>query len=147
MTVIACRDGIMAADSAVWQGNIIAGHTRKILRLKDGRLVGCAGLRPTIQACKAWLDGDGEKPPAEEVDAFGAIILGADGIFRVSYKFQIYESAGAFACEGAHGDFMYGAMLAGASAEEAVRLAIKHGDNAGGEVQVEHLTPLKRVAA
>jgi hypothetical protein len=139
MTVIACRDGVMAADTAVWCGNIIVGHRQKVMRLVDGRLVACTGSSPVIAACKAWLDGKSEKPAPEAEDAFGGLILSQSGIQRISYKFHLYENAGEFACEGAHGEFMFGAMLMGASAAEAVRLAIEHGDNAGGDVQIEKL--------
>lgn len=140
MTVIACRAGVMAADTAVWQGSLMVGHTRKIHRLRNGSLFGGSGYRPVIQACLAWLNNEGERPEPVEDGEFGALILGLDGLLRVDCRFRQYDSSvGDFAAEGAHTEFMVGAMMAGASAELAVQLAIHVGDNAGGEVQVERL--------
>ena len=139
MTVIVCRDGVMAADSAVWQGSIIAGHTEKIHRLRDGRLFGGAGQRPSLLACRQWLNGEAEKPADEEVGMFGAILLGPGALHKIDHCFRIYDAAATWAVEGAHSEFLLGALMAGASAEEAVRLAIIVGDSAGGDVQVERL--------
>lgn len=140
MTVIAIRDGIMAADTAVWCGDVIAGFADKIVRLKDGRLFAGAGDRPNILECAKWLDGEIERPAAVGECEFGALILAADGIFRIDYKFRIHPTAPAeFAVEGAHDEFMLGALHAGATAGQAVRLAIAHARRAGGDVQVEEL--------
>lgn len=139
MTVIACRDGVMAADTAVWCGDVLAGHTRKIIRLPDGRLFAPAGDRPVIDACCDWLNGGMVRPgPVQECE-FGALLLAPDGIWRVDYRFNLYRSVGDFAVEGAHDEFLMGALAAGASAAEAVRLAIMYGRRAGGDVQTETL--------
>jgi len=140
VTVIAVRGGIMAADTALWQGGIIAGHAQKIVRLSNNQLVACSGERPAALACIQWLSQNGTKPDPIEDGRFGGLILGASGIQRISPRFEIYESGDEeFAAEGAHIEFLLGAMHAGATAEEAVRLAIQCGDSAGGDVQVEHL--------
>jgi hypothetical protein len=139
MTVIAVRDGIMAADTAVWCGDVLAGHSRKIVRLADGRLFAAAGDRPQIQKCVYWLNGEAERPAAVDECEFGALILAVDGIWRIDYRFDIYGSVGDFAVEGAHDEFLMGTMAAGASAKEAVQLAIKYARRAGDDVQAESL--------
>lgn len=139
MTVIVVRDGVMAADTASWCGQIIVAHRNKIRRLHDGRLFAGTGERASADACFDWLDGRAEKPPPEERDAFAALILGPGGIERVDYKFRTHADNQEFAFAGAHGELLFGALAAGASAEEAVRIAIRYGDSAGGEVQVERL--------
>lgn len=136
MTVIVVRGGIMAADTAVWQGNIISGHTKKIYRLSDGRLFGGTGALAVVKACVAWLEG-GEKPSDEKEDDFGGLILAHDGASRMDHKFRTYRSEGEFQAIGAHVEFLIGALLMGASAAQAVNLAIQRGDSAGGDVQVE----------
>ena len=140
MTVIAIKGGIMAADSAVWQGNIIVAHTRKIQRLKDVRLFGGTGESAVVRACALWLDGLADKPEAQKDGEFHGLFLGPDGIERIDYRFTVFSSSNQeWAVTGAHEEFMAGALLMGASAEHAVKLAIERGDSAGGEVQVERL--------
>lgn len=144
MTVIACRDGSMAADSGVSQDGLCFGFTKKIVRLSDGSLVAAAGPRPAIQRFHRWMEGfasASNRPEPLGENEFGALWLKADGsIHRISYKFEIYSDPCAFAAEGMAVNFMMGAMAHGASAEEAVRLAVAHCDGAGGEVQVERVS-------
>jgi len=139
MTVIVCRDGVMAADTAVWMGDILAGHTRKITRLSDGRLFAAAGVRSQIEGCLFWLNDGGNAPEAVGECEFGALVLAPDGIWRIGHRFELYRNVGDFAVEGAHDEFLMGALAAGASAEKAVRLAIIYGRRAGGDVQTERL--------
>lgn len=139
MTVIACKDGVMAADTGIWQGLLVCGYASKIVRLPDGGLFAACGAHAAAVLCAEWLAGEREKPEPEEEGSFGALMLSPNGIWHVDYKLRIYKSPSAIAAEGSHTEFLLGAMYAGASAEEAVRLAIKHGDCAAGEVQVEYL--------
>ena len=142
MTVIAYRDGVMAADRMVWQGDLrIANGATKINRLPDGSLVGCCGSRPVIAEVMAWLNG-GEKPARELKDGdFGALIVRPCGrVERLEDEMLIYPACPAdFYTMGSHGELLFGAMAAGASAPEAVRIAIRFGQYAGGDVQVERL--------
>jgi hypothetical protein len=141
MTVIACRDNIIAADTATWDGDIKIGLVQKIVRLPDGSLLAACGKASLIWGYIEWLKDDGvEKPTdgASEED-FGALNLRCDGVFSIDHHYQAMRVDADFYALGAHGEFLYGAMAAGASAEEAVRLALKYCGFAGGEVQVERL--------
>lgn len=138
MTVIACRDGVMAADTAVWQGEVMVGRLNKIIRLDDRSLLAMAGDSSLAQVCRDWLNGDHRPSPVGEFD-FGALWLRSTGLFRIDHRFLAYADPGDYAAEGAHDEFVLGAMAAGASAEEAVHLATKYCRRAGGEVQVERL--------
>mgnify|MGYP001595236702 CR=1 FL=1 len=147
MTVIAVKDGIMAADTASWHSNVDRGaRVSKIVHLPDGSLFGAAGWLPVIEQAREWLaDGaDPEKRPAKaEADDLSGCLMRPDGsLWSVSFRFDIYPEPAGIDAQGAHNEFLYGAMLAGASAEEAVRLAIRHCTHAGGEVQVERLDGL-----
>lgn len=141
MTVIACRAGIMAADTATWDGDIKIGHVLKIVRLYDGSLIVACGRASLIQAYYAWMKGKGDKPSdAEKEDSFGGLHLMADGTVKcVDGTYREFYHHAEFYAEGSHSEFLYGAMAAGASAEEAVRLALKYGGFAGGDVQVERI--------
>lgn len=144
MTVIVFRDGVMAADSAVWQGDIIAGYRRKIRRLPDGSLFASCGRQSHGDACFQWLSehaGDPDKrPPADEEKMFGALIITTSGVMKIEHDMRVFAAIPApYYVEGAHLEFLHGALTMGATAEEAVRLAIQFGDSAAGEVQVERL--------
>jgi len=138
MTVIACRNGVMATDSAVSQGEIIVGHRNKIIRLHDGSLLATAGDSSLSWVCRDWLNGDHRPQPVGELD-FAALWLSPKGLFRIDHRFFAFPDLGEFAAEGAHDEFVLGAMAAGASAEEAVGLAIRYCRRAGGEVCVKRL--------
>jgi hypothetical protein len=138
MTVIACRNGVMAADTAVWQGEIIVGHRNKIIRLFDDSLLAAAGDSSLAGVCRDWLNGDHRPQPVGELD-FAALWLRPTGLFRIDHRFFAFPDLGEFAAEGAHDEFVLGAMAAGASAEEAVGLAIKYCRRAGGGVHTKRL--------
>lgn len=145
MTVIAVKDGIMAADTQSWHGSLKISCASKLRRMEIG-ICGFAGWRPIIEQAIGWLEGGGpwhgQKPPSITVDEptdLAGVILRHDGIWNLSSKFDVYRSSSAIECCGAHPEFLFGAMLAGASAEEAVRLAIRHCEFAGGEVEVMQL--------
>ena len=128
----------MAADTAIWQGNVISQYAKKIYRLSDGRLFGGTGQSAVVRACVAWLEG-GEKPEAEVEGNFGGLILAPDGVTHIDHKFRKYRSAVEFQMDGGHIELLLGAHAMGASPEPPVRIAIQYGERAGGEVQVERL--------
>lgn len=141
MTVIAYRNGIMAADTGTWSGNIATANLpEKIYRTKAGDLLACAGRVPDILAVRRWIDG-GERPAATEKDAFGGLLVRRESglVERISWDMMIYPDNAPFQAEGACDEFLLGAMAAGATAEEAIRLALRHVPYAAGEVQVVRL--------
>lgn len=143
MTVIACRGGVMAADTSSWHGDIRSGSARKIWRLGDGSLFAAGGWKPVIGLALEWLDAGAQatdrQADAAEGDLDGLILRPDGRIWCLTHRFMLYRSDRDYDVAGAHHEFLHGAMLAGASAEEAVRLAIRHCARAAGEVQVEQL--------
>jgi hypothetical protein len=140
MTAIAYRDGILAADTARWHGDVKVSDDRKIFRLPDGSLFAGSGAVDIIKAYVAWKSGQGDKPePAEKEEDFGGILVTKDGVKIVGGAYREYMQEADFYAEGSPVEFLYGAMAAGASAEEAIRLAIRHCKDAGGNVQVERI--------
>lgn len=146
MTVIAVKDGIIAADTQSWHGNLKISCASKLRRMEIG-ICGFAGWRPVIEQAIVWLEHGGpwragNVRPAiivDDANDLTGIILRHDGIWNLTSKFDVYRTENVIDCCGAHQEFLYGAMLAGASAEEAVRLAIRHCEVAGGEVEVMQL--------
>lgn len=125
----------MAADTGLWLGPIGSGYTEKIKRLPDGRLFAASGETAVAEACCAWLEGEAKQPEPEDGGSFRGLVLSRDGVWQVDHKFRLTRTCDVTAA-GAHTEFLLGALYAGASAEQAVRLAIEYGDSARGEVQV-----------
>jgi hypothetical protein len=151
VTAIAYRNGVMAADTETMSGETLGGNTRKIERSPAGTIGAAAGEAGMAYQFRRWLrDGRIDKwieggfpealPTAAERDRFGAIIVTAVGrVICVDYRGNAVEFDAPFYTEGSAGVLLVGAMAAGASAEEAVRIAIRHDAWCGGDVQVERL--------
>jgi ATP-dependent protease HslVU (ClpYQ) peptidase subunit len=140
MTTIAWDGRILAADrQSTWGGT--ATKTRKIFRgvHPDGRKViyGCAGLTHECQAFTRWINGEIEKPDLTDIT-----ILSIDHLGRVWYASQAMLWARLRVKQWAIGtgcDYALGAMAAGKSAAEAIRIASKLDVNTGFGVDVLEL--------
>lgn len=133
MTTIACDSKSMAGDGRVMcRGTIVGAQTEKVWRLRDGRLLGCAGRRVDGVAFRTYLEG-GAKPKIKE--AFEALVLGLNG--RATY-FCEHDLDGLDtelpAAIGSGMDYALGALDAGASPERAVLIASGRDTGTGGEV-------------
>lgn len=151
MTAIAYRDGIMAADSVGWKGgHIIVPVPPKIWAPKQGGLIGCAGASNEIHQFREWMRGLNEAPDKFDKDErFEAIWVKPDrSIWHCwhTLKWTPMPETTHFIPIGAEVSFMYGALHAGATAEQTVRLTIEHTDGAYGRVQVEYLLSMAEAA-
>jgi ATP-dependent protease HslVU (ClpYQ) peptidase subunit len=140
MTTIAYRDGILAADGRVSDGHLIITDTcKKISRLSDGSLFALAGDDVQELRLIEWLE-DGEDGLPPQGKDFTAILVDTDGLLHtfagVGDRFVPWYDT-AFAAFGSGADIAYGAMEMGASAESAVRCAMRRNTTTGGEVQIE----------
>lgn len=146
MTIIAYKDGIMASNSAGWSGELITNHhAKKIYTAPDGTLVGCVGEVPQINTFVEWvLAGMKGKPPRSK--AVDAIMVKPDGeVWKYTGQGQsLYRYRARYYVIGCGWEFALGAMAHGASAPEAVKLAIKFSSFLGGAVQTLRLHPLSK---
>jgi|SRR5579872_1322793 len=126
MTVIAYRDGIVAADSAAFNGDRRTGTVDKLTKLKDGSVLAMLGGLGEASRLAAWVIAGckGEQPLGDE----GAVV-----VFRRGGVIDIYEKGtkqiatrAPFQSFGAGADMAFGAMAAGATAEEAIAVACEH---------------------
>jgi hypothetical protein len=137
MTVIAYKDGIMAADTVTWCMDLVNNDvTMKIIRTPSGELVGCAGGVGVITEFQEWaMAGFPSCSKPKGSDDFVALVVSPDGkVSKYDGEMRRYDS-GVVGFIGVHAEFLCGALAAGASAEQAVRLALTHCAYAGGEVQ------------
>lgn len=141
MTAIAYRDGIMAADSLANADGAVHGYTIKIVRAPSGALAGVAGEAGATARFRR-LFAAGEFAIDEEIDAdedFGALIVEPEGtVYRRGLK-HFFSIVAPFHVLGSAEEILIGAMSMGATADEAVRIAIKYHGQCGGDVQVERL--------
>ncbi len=159
MTIIAIKNSIIAADGAVFcQHMIDAASVRKINRSTDGALGACAGpLGACLYFRNQFLNStEHHRTPGNVFVAdlktllgdsdFQAIWLEPTGEIRRMRENGLVSGCGeTMAAVGTSEEFAMGAMRAGASAEEAVRLCIEHTVYAAGEIQVESLEPANPV--
>lgn len=145
MTVIAIRDGIVAADSQLSQNGRLVASMRKVVRLKTGHIAGAGGRADGIGAFLQWAEQGGEFPNVgdEDIDAF---ITTDDPCAITCYErhAMAYTVTGPFFAFGSGQPVALGAMAAGASAEEAVHIACRYAHGCGGEVVVMEAVPAKR---
>ena len=142
MTVIAFRDGKLAADTAMYVGDTLRGYMQKIVRGPDGTLAGGCGAVSSCCRFLAWIQaGEPEAFEPEPEESFGALVVRPGGAtFCVDSTGHLTPFDGhGYAASGSGADVALGAMHAGASAEDAVRASIEWNAYCGGTVQVEVL--------
>lgn len=127
MTTIAYRNGIMAADSACFDSSLYQGEVDKLWMLPEIGLVGCSGEIGAMIQFVDWLKDGSErkkKPDLPDDCDFESIVVGLDGE-AVHYDRHLVpiRVANDLHAIGSGRKLALGAMMAGASAEEAVKIA------------------------
>jgi ATP-dependent protease HslVU (ClpYQ) peptidase subunit len=138
MTIIVYRDGVMAADTAsfVCGGDVrIPGATKKIHRLADGGIFGGAGKSFALQTVREWLNGDRKGTIPAGNDATAVWVRPDDSVAVIDGDY-VEEFKGPFFAVGSGAAAALGAMYAGATATEAVRIAGMVDPFCGGEITV-----------
>jgi ATP-dependent HslUV protease subunit HslV len=140
VTTIATDGKTMAADGLSQDrgGLVCSLSVQKVRRLRDGRLFGLAGCPYDLDRVEAWLNEGGEFPKLH-ADSVDLIVLEKDGR-AFCYGTDGGRSEQMLPAGGGSGvDIAIGAMEAGASPEEAVRIACKRHAGSGGKVTVMKL--------
>lgn len=135
MTTIATDGRLMAGDGRSTRGDLISGGDRKkVFKLSDGSLIGLAGrTRDADRAARSLMENPSE--PEEVRGDYSIIRLYPNGKvfihedtlarpFRVKPPYAI----------GSGWPAAVGAMLAGADAYEAVKVAAKLDVHTGGKI-------------
>ena len=148
MTVIAVKDGIVAADTMCKSGpmcNRLLPGFSKIRRLPDGSVMGGAGDLYDLLLMQEWMTGGMTEPrpklkvAPDKDNSLLVVWAKTDGSIWVMDEqegpmFQQKQAAMYASGEFGAAMFVEGAMAAGASAEEAIRLAIGCCHSVGGDV-------------
>lgn len=138
MTVVAYDGNTLAADKLVTFGNERGLRPTKKLVALHGRIYGVAGASGYLVPLSEWYDA-GHSPdsiPKSEGD-LSMLIVEPDGrIFHVHSKAPYPIEVQAPFAIGSGADFAVGAMHAGATAAEAVKIASHVCVSCGGGVDV-----------
>jgi ATP-dependent protease HslVU (ClpYQ) peptidase subunit len=140
VTTLAYRNGIMAADSTIWEDGCRAYSAKKIRRLSDGSLVGFAGNYDDVGDVIDWLEA-GAKGPKPRTDLLDALVVRPNGkVFRlVQVSKRLLPAEGPYFAIGMGMQAALGAMFAGADPRTAVMAARAHTDGAAGRILVMRL--------
>lgn len=138
MTTIAFKDGVLASDTlSVYGGNAKESfNAQKIMRGKNGALLAmCGDFGPVHSFATALAKGVTNQAPLPK--DCGRVVE-----IRRTGKIIVHEGGGSYPLRersfsyGSGSDAARGAMLAGASAARAVRIASKVDINTGGRVRI-----------
>lgn len=142
MTTIAWDGRTLAADRLCTAGYVSFEVTPKIRRAPDGRLLGASGKVDVSCLFMDWLElapeHRGPRPPQVQIEEAGCVALEIEPCGRIwrHERFGRYEIANAPHAIGSGSEFAVGAMLAGADAHGAVRIAASVNAATGGKVDV-----------
>lgn len=141
-TCIAYREGVLAADTMVVMDDFIKlDNDIKIAKYK-GHLFGISGNHcPTLEDFKKWwFVPTGTRQPYKKPFSFRAIVILPSGTIEEWDHLGNGDKVDApFWAIGSGREFALGALEFGATAEEAVKAAIKWCPTVGGKVVVRKL--------
>jgi ATP-dependent protease HslVU (ClpYQ) peptidase subunit len=138
MTTLAYRDGVLAGDTRTTDeaDGILPGHVRKVLRLKNGTLIGFAGGLATMQTIfrdiKKNPNGVLNIQPNEELEG---LLIYADGKVMQLDGGGWTERDADFYAIGSGAVPARVAMRCGLDARAAVKIAMEFDSDTGGKVQ------------
>lgn len=137
MTTVAFDGKTMAADTAMVVDGKKYRYSGKIKRLSNGCLAGFAGTISTGQVLMEWLVAADPKKKLEftdEEDAEVILVTPTGDIMFCDRNGGMIWSDDKRVAIGTGGDIAFGALLAGATAEQAVKIAIERDPNSGFDV-------------
>ncbi|HDS1550725.1 TPA: hypothetical protein QEK98_002980 [Stenotrophomonas maltophilia] len=143
MTTIAVKDGVMAADTQL-TGDCIH-RVPKIFELPDGGCIGgCGESWSRTYAVISWFLS-GQEGDAPDFEDGSILILKPDGQILMAYdRLPAFPILGSVAVIGSGGPTAMSHMIAGASAEKAVRATCQAEPYSSEPVQVFKLPRRKK---
>lgn len=140
MTTIAIdKHGTIAADGMrVWAGEIVGLEFQKV-RVRHGRIYALTGTAPLFEPLIRWHHNDKADPSKlpKGFDDDALIVIERPGaIIKYGAACPYPEEFIPPIAFGAGGEMATGAMLAGATAPEAVRLVAERCNHTGGNIQI-----------
>lgn len=134
MTTIACDGKTMAGDGRTTrEGFICNDETEKVVRAEDGSLIGTCGTASVGLEFIKWWEA-GHKGKWEMGREANALVLTPEGRLIFYGDCGFGNESPAPQAIGSGSPYAMGALLAGATAAEAVRIACKLDPASGGKI-------------
>lgn len=139
MTTIAYRDGVLVADSQVTLGGMkLPGNALKIGKTKAGILYGGAGSFAAVGKFFDWVNSDAEDE-LPEGEYSGLVVLPKGEVIEIENGSVLPKVKQKFYSIGSGSPFALAAMMAGATAQAAVKIATKLDIHSGGPIKTYKL--------
>ena len=123
MTTIAYRDGILAADTAIFDRGVYCGATQKIVRAPDGTMGGGAGALGEVKAALQWIKNGATGDPPKLSDDSEVIVIRPDGsVWWLGSGSEWTQINAEYVAIGSGFRIALGAMAAGATAQRAIEI-------------------------
>lgn len=127
MTTIAYKDGVLAADTGVEVNGIYVGKVSKIITNDYGQMGSLAGRMSDLGIFERWMKAGADKDElpqftSEKAEAF---LVNKDGSTEYITSLGFFTIDSPYHAEGSGFELAMGAMEAGATAIQAVEIAIK----------------------
>lgn len=137
MTCIASDGRSIAADGRMMIGDrTISDRYDKLIPVPDGSIIGVTGATDDLERVRMWAAGeakDGDPPKLSKESAL--LRLYPDGSIAYAEFAFLWVPMDAPAAIGSGAQLAEGAMLAGKSPAEAVKIAAKRMTTVGGKVR------------
>jgi hypothetical protein len=147
VTVVAYRDGVMAADTRLSAHNEACKAT-KLVRLPDGGVAGACGSWSAAYAALKWLfeggsaDGSEDRKLLPDIDGAVVLIARPDGsLWLLEHRFPAYPLLDRMTTIGCGAEAAKMAMALGKSAPEAVSWVVRQDLLCGDPVQSMEVEP------
>jgi len=134
MTTIVYRDGILAADSLITNLDLRVAQSRKIFSCDRG-IGGAVGRLVSAHLFNVWIQANAPDNPPKADDAEGIFVHPDGTTYLWEGTEQLIPIEGPFFAFGSGFQLAMGAMECGASAVDAVAVAIKYDSGSGGTIQ------------
>jgi len=136
MTTIATDGNTIAADGLVVAGTVVSKRNAVKLYRLDDEIVGLSGKLDECVNYMAWYRGESENPPGGDIEV---VHLREDGIYTGNAPgYNLFKVDAPYTIGSGEGIAM-GAMVAGVSPADAVRIAAKYDIYTGGRIRVMKL--------
>lgn len=138
MTTWAYRNGVLVADSMVSTAMSlqVIGTAKKVHKTKSGWLAAGAGNLVDVHKFFRWIDEGMDDDAAVKLENLDGILVDPKGVaYSVDDSLFPYVIDAEFHSGGAGASIALGAMGFGATAEEAVKVAMKLSLGTGGKIQ------------
>jgi hypothetical protein len=138
LTTWAYRNGVLVADSMVSTSSSlqVVGTAKKVHKSKDGWLAAGAGILVDVHRFFRWVDEGRDEDEAIKLENLDGILISPEGdVYQIDDSLFPYQIDAEFHAGGGGAAIATGAMAFGATAEEAIKIAMKYSLGTGGKIQ------------